>query len=179
MRKKLFYMLFTSAILMGCGEANKPELTKEEKQRNIEELQTKLYSDKQLFNDSVALVVIEAYDQYATDFVDDDLSADYLFKAGEVSLALNQAMRSVEYFKRVCKQYPRHEKASISLFLQAYIYDNHINDDKMAEGFYREFIEKFPKHDMIKDAEFSIGNLGKSDEQLIKEFEAKQIKEEA
>jgi hypothetical protein len=33
------------------------------------------------------------------------------------------------------------------------------------------FLKKYPKHPYCKDAEMSIKNLGKTDEELIREFE--------
>ncbi|MBA3901110.1 MAG: tetratricopeptide repeat protein, partial [Bacteroidetes bacterium] len=130
-----------------------------------------------MFNDSAANAVVELYSEYANTYPDDNLSAEYLFKAGEVSLGLNEPEKSLDYFKKVCDNFPDSEKASYSLFLQAYVLDNYINDI-LAGEVYKDFIEKYPDHQMVKDAEFSIQNLGKSDEQLIKEFEAKLKKEQ-
>ncbi|MDQ3192584.1 MAG: tetratricopeptide repeat protein [Bacteroidota bacterium] len=178
MIKNVFFLIFSSAILFSCGEEKKSAFTKEQSQSQITDLEKELYSGSKMFNDSAAIAVVELYNEYADTYPEDSLSADYLFKAGEVSMGLNQAERSLHYFKKVCDKYPEAEKASFSLFLQAYVLDNYINDRQAGEV-YRSFIEKYPNHPMVKDAEFSIQNLGKSDEELIKEFQAKQNKEEA
>lgn len=178
MIKNIFFLIFISLIFISCGDSRKSALTKEESQLQIKSLEKELFSGKQMFNDSAALAVVEYYNEYANAYPDDSLSPDYLFRAGEVSLSLNEAVKSIGYFKRVCDQYPQFEKAPYSLFLQAYVLDNHINDKRAGEV-YRDFIEKYPDHPMVKDAEFSIQNLGKSDEELIREFEAKQLQEEA
>lgn len=178
MIKNIFFSISIILVLFSCGETKNSGLSKEESQLKIKSLEKELFSGSQMFNDSVAIAVVEYYNEYANSYPDDSLSPDYLFRAGEVSLGLNQAVKSIGYFKRVCDQYPEFEKAPYSLFLQAYVLDNHINDKRAGEV-YRDFIEKYPNHPMVKDAEFSIQNLGKSNEELIREFEAMQAKEEA
>ena len=167
-------MFLASAILSGCGNNKKTELT-----AKIEALEQILFSGSQMFNDSAAQAVVNAYSDFAESFPEDTLSPEYLFKAGEVSLGLNQPSEAMKYYKKVFDQYPNFKRSSYSLFLQAYVLDNYLNDDNQAGEIYKIFIQKYPDHPMVKDAEFSIRNLGKSDEELIKEFEAKQAAEGA
>ena len=167
--KRFFYMFLASAILSACGNNKKTELTDK-----IEALEQILFGGTQMFNDSAAQAVVSAYSDFAESFPEDTISPEYLFKAGEVSLGLNQPSEAMKYYKKVCDQYPKFKRSSYSLFLQAYVLDNYLNDDNQAGEIYKMFIQKYPDHPMVKDAEFSIRNLGKSDEELIKEFEAKQ-----
>ena len=56
-----------------------------------------------------------------------------------------------------------------------------VNDDQLknlveAQKYYHQFIAEFPEHNLIDDATFSLQNLGKSDEDIIREFEAMQAK---
>jgi tetratricopeptide (TPR) repeat protein len=174
MLKRTLFTFAIAAFFVSCGEVgdDKKELTPSDRQQSIKQLENFLYtSDITMFNDSAAKAVVEAYEAYYSLFPEDPLTPDYLFKAGEVSLGLNQPLKSMSFFKKVYDYYPNFEKAPYSLFLQAYVLDNHLNDDNRAGEVYQEFISKFPEHPMVKDAEFSIKNLGKTDEDLIKEFE--------
>lgn len=173
--KKVIVMVFSAAVLFSCGSKEEnTQATPQEWQSKIETMEQSLFnSNDKMFNDSIAAAVIVAYDEYASLFPDDPETPDYLFKAGEVSLGLGKPVKSMSYFKKVYDLYPDFERAAYSLFLQAYVLDNHLNDDQHAGEVYTSFIKKYPDHPMAKDAEFSIQNLGKSDEELIKEFEAR------
>ena len=56
-------------------------------------------------------------------------------------------------------------------FLKGFVYENNIKDIKQARIAYTEFITKFPNHDLRDDAEISMKNLGKTPEQIVREFE--------
>lgn len=56
----------------------------------------------------------------------------------------------------------------------AFIYENQLHGAEKAKKLYEEFMKKYPDHELAKDVKFSLDHIGKSDEELIKEFEAKQ-----
>ena len=60
------------------------------------------------------------------------------------------------------------------MFLQAFVYENHVGDLSNAREKYIEFIQKYPEKDFADDAEICLQNLGKTPEELIREFEEKQ-----
>jgi outer membrane protein assembly factor BamD (BamD/ComL family) len=174
MFKKLLTGVAIAAFLSSCTGSKEPaEMSENERQQQILLLEQTIFDGKNMFNDSAATAVVEAYETYASAFPEDPLAPDYLFKAGEVSMGLGKPLKSMSFFKKVCDLYPNSDKAAYSLFLQAYVLDNHLNDDGRAGELYREFIKKFPDHPMAGDARFSIDHLGKSDEELIREFEKK------
>ena len=116
---------------------------------------------------------IQAYVGYANKFPKDSLSADYLFKAGEVASAIKQCKPAIEYFDRFIKEYPNHSKAATALFLKAFILENDLNSYGEATTVYQKVIEKYPNTSFARDAAACIQNMGKSTEELIKEFEKK------
>ena len=182
---KLLLLQFAVVSLFSCG-AGKDEntevsaLTKEQMEIQIKDLEVKLYNDSsKIFNQSVADSVVKSYTDFVATYPKDEKASDYLFKAGEISMSMNRSLQAVKCFEQIVDNYPEYERAPYSLFLQAFIYDNQINNDNKAGEIYKAFINKYPDHAMVKDAEFSIQNLGKSDEELIKEFEAKLSKKGA
>lgn len=150
--------------------------SKENLLRQVDSIEKLLFSLEagSLVSNQAASKIVKLYNQLATDFPDDPKAPDYLFKAGEVSMGINMNFDALGYFQRLERDYPKHPKASHALFLQAFIWDNKLNDDGKAEFLYKQFLEKYPMHEMAKDAQFSLEHLGKSDEDLIKEFEQKQ-----
>jgi tetratricopeptide (TPR) repeat protein len=174
MFKRLLTGVALAAMLYSCSGSKEPaEMTEKERQEKIVLLEQSLFEGANMFNDSAANAVVEAYESYAESYPEDPMTPEYLFKAGEVSMGLGKPLKSMSLFKRVYEKYPEYSKCSESLFLQAYVLDNHLNDDGRAGDLYREFLKKFPDHPLAGDARFSIDHLGKSDEELIREFEKK------
>ncbi len=60
------------------------------------------------------------------------------------------------------------------MYLKAYVYENYLGDLEHAKMIYIEFLEKYPDNEFADDAEISIQNLGKSPEELIRQFEEQQ-----
>lgn len=176
---KIFNLFAIIAILGSCSSETKNiEIadSKESLEHQVDSLENLLFSYEagSLASNQAAAKIVKLYNQLATDFPDDPKAPDYLFKAGEVSMGINMDFDAIGYFQRLERDYPKYNKAPHALFLQAFIWDNKLNDDGKAEFIYKQFLEKYPLHEMAKDAQFSLDNLGKSDEELIKEFEQKQ-----
>ena len=71
----------------------------------------------------------------------------------------------------MAEQHTTFAKAPEALFLAAFCEETLNGDAQQAKFFYEEFLKKYPAHGLAKDAQFSIQNLGKTDEELIKMFE--------
>jgi len=183
---KFFYFLslFTILILVAsCGENNKEAEntpvtldtnTLEGLKQQIAEYEKTLYSEEMTtYNQRVANLVLKAYEKYAISFPEDELTPDYLFKAGEVAVSLGLYGKAILNFRKIISDYENYEKAGYAYFMIGFVNDQYIQDLDQAKIYYSEFVEKYPDHVMAKDAKIMIKNLGKSDEELIKEFEAK------
>ena len=124
-------------------------------------------------NNVTAGLAIKAYTDYAGFFPDDSLTPDYLFKAGEIATATQQYPQALIYYKQITDKYPTYKHVQESLYLQGFLLDNCLNDDAKAKIIYEEVIAKYPKSSLTDDAKAAINNLGKTDEELIKEFKKK------
>lgn len=127
-------------------------------------------------NDTVAdkyksAALLEAYEMYGTNFPNHSKAADYLFRAGELAMNLNHTAQSIKLFSKVYSDYKDYDKRPYALFMRAFVLENQAYNYTEAQLYYKEFLEKFPDHPMADDAEYSLKNLGKSPEQLIREFE--------
>ena len=142
---------------------------------NIEMLEQQI-STQQTVDYKFAAELVAAYLDFFNNYPKDALAADYLFKAGEVSMNIKQSEKAIEFLKKLIDLYPNYKKASFALFLEGFIYETQLRDMNKAKEIYTQVIQLYPNTRIADDAKASIANLGKSDEELIKEFEEKNKK---
>ena len=165
-------------LLIGALLINACSSPKASKLKEITTLEDELFSDEsQMINRTEADKLIGLYVAYADEFPTDTEAAPYLFKAGDMAMNLNMPRKAIQMFNRILADYSDYEKTPQCLFLKGYVYENNLGDLQKAKAIYEEFLEKYPDDEFADDAEVSIKNLGKSPEELIKEFE-EQAKEE-
>ncbi len=140
-----------------------------------------MYGDKQNleFDSNKAQNLVNAYSDYAAAFPQDTLTANYLFKSAEVLRSLRKFDDAVNIYQQIGKDYPNYEKAPHSLFLLGFSYENDMKRLKDAEQVYKQFLAKYPSHELADDVQFSLNNLGKSPEEIIKEFERRRKEQQA
>jgi tetratricopeptide (TPR) repeat protein len=138
----------------------------------ISELEKELFSElKPTLDREKAFALVNAYVEFAMRKPEDKKAVDFLFKAGDISMNSGHPERAIELFSRIYNDYPEYDKRPESLFLMGFVYENMIGNLPKAEETYRRFIELYPGHDLADDAEMLIEHLGKSPEELVREFE--------
>lgn len=98
-------------------------------------------------------------------------SPEWLMAAAEAALAAENYSKAVALFEQIQGQYGQSPKASQALFLQAFTYENNLNELDKAKTAYQLFLKKYPDDEFADDAQMALKNLGKSPEELVKEFE--------
>jgi TolA-binding protein len=116
------------------------------------------------------------YADFAKQFPEDTASANYLYKAAEISMNLQLGVKAIGYYDDLLSAYPNYSKKAECIFLKAFIYENQLNNLEEAKKYYTQFLDEFPTHQLAKDAEASLKYLGKSAEELVEMFQ--QINEE-
>jgi len=139
---------------------------------NIQQLEKQI-SGTQALDMKLGASIVKAYLDFYKAFPKDANTADYLFKAGDVSMNLKQSQKAIEIFDNVYQMYPAYKKASFALFLEGFIYETQLDDISSAKEKYNKVVKEYPNSKIAEDAKASIANLGKSDAELIKEFEVK------
>lgn len=143
----------------------------------INAVEKKLFAKKtDKIESTIGLQAIKVYTDFINQFPEDKRVPEYLFKAGEISSALNLSEAAIGYFQNLYTKFPKDEKAVYAMFIHAFILENQLMDLEKAKAKYQEVIDKFPGTQQATDAKASIVHLGKSPEDLIKEFEEKNKK---
>ena len=166
-------IILSLTILSSCqnntsGDGNNERVSEEQ----ISALEEELFNSQSMRLDKrKALDLVNLYEDFADGNPDDPRSADYLFRAADISINLNRPTKTIALFDKLMGRYPTHEKAPTALFLKGFVMEDQMQDYEGAGEVYELFLEKYPNSSFADDAEMSLKNLGKTPEQLIEEFE--------
>jgi outer membrane protein assembly factor BamD (BamD/ComL family) len=165
---KFISCILIGVILFGCTQS-KDKMIKE-----IAEKEKALFSNKTLIPDTTKVnEIVALYMKFAKKFPKDSLAPVYIFNAANLQMSNAQNEDAIASLDIIIKDYVDFAKLPEVYFLKAFIYDNNIKDIKKARTAYSDFIQKYPKHELTDDAMISMDNLGKTPEQIVKEFELK------
>ena len=162
-------ILLLSAILSGCKPSRNKSAT------DIQELEASLYSEQTLtYNKVRGDSLLQMYEDFIARFPSDTLAPVYLFRAANLKMTEGDGNRSLSLLDQFMQKFPDHPKAPVCLFFKAFVYENLLRNLALAKETYLLYIEKYPNGEFVKDAQMSVQNLGKTPDQMIKEFEAMQ-----
>lgn len=103
---------------------------------------------------------------------DPDQYADLLLKAAGLAKTIANPQKAIELYSKLADQMPEHKKAPTALFMLGFVYENDLGDLDKAKSIYESFLQKYPDDpDFADDAQTALKMLGKSPEEIIREFE--------
>jgi outer membrane protein assembly factor BamD (BamD/ComL family) len=153
-------------IFVSCGPSRDKTV------QQITTLEKSLFSPESVsFNKEKADSLMSLYELFLKNNPKDSLAPGFLFKAANIAMNSGDGPRALNFFDQYLKDFPDQPKASISLFFKAFIYENMMQNLDKARETYLLFIEKYPNDDFTKDARLALMNLGKSPDELIRQFE--------
>jgi len=170
MNKNIFIsIVLLSAILSGCKPSRDKSAT------DIQKLEASLYSEQTLtYNKVRGDSLLQMYEDFIARFPSDTMAPFYLFRAANLKMTEGDGNRSLSLLDQFMQKFPDHQKAPVCLFFKAFVYENLLRNLALAKETYLLYIEKYPNGEFVKDAQMSVQNLGKTPDQMIKEFEAMQ-----
>jgi len=166
-------VLFISTILLiSCNNTNNSNNTVTLEQ--ISSLEKELFSSENLSLDMAkAKHLAELYIEFAKTHPQDQLSPEFLYKASDIYMNLNYPKQALALYDNILTKYPSYKNNPTIMFLKGFVYDDQLKDYDNARVCYENFLEKYPESEFADDAIISLNNLGKSPEEMIKEFELK------
>jgi outer membrane protein assembly factor BamD (BamD/ComL family) len=123
-----------------------------------------------------ANMAVNAYTRFSNKFPDDSVAPKFLFKAANITMSIGQYDKAIKLYAGICTKYPSFKYVPDCIFVQGFIYDTYMKDTAKAHAKYQEVITKYPDNNLAEQAKAAIAALGKSDEELIKEFQEKNKK---
>ena len=186
--KNSFFLLILCAICIAAscqrtentGDANSSvtvenELNpRSEKEilRRIDKTEAKLRKAKDIKDEMpAARELVKMSEAFGQDFPTNKRSADVIFKAADVARGIGEYGKAVQLWGKVWRNYPDYGRAPDAVFMQAFTFENNLNDLENAKKYYRKVIENYPEHPLREQSVTALKNLGKSPEELIKEFQ--------
>lgn len=155
------------AVMFVAASCNSNKMTEEQ----IAQFEKTMFNPDWSLNQEIGTQLVAAYCQFADENPKSEKSQNFLFKAVDVAMNLPDVNRSLEVIDKFLTMYPDNEKAPHVLFSKALIYEDRLGDLVNARKYYELFLEKYPENVLARDAQASLKNLGKTPEELIKEFE--------
>ncbi|MCF8276672.1 MAG: tetratricopeptide repeat protein [Flavobacteriales bacterium] len=173
MKKTAIALSMLTIGLVACQPGKKPLTDQEKCLARIDSMEAILFADSDEKADPAAgIQLVREYSRYYQGSSDkDSLAIDMLFKAGEVSMGIGQGNLAVKYFRTVTDEHKAFYKSPEALFLCGFCEENLNKDTAQARFFYEKFIQEYPNHKLAEDANFSMQNMGMTDEDLIKMFQ--------
>ncbi|HAH58517.1 MAG: tetratricopeptide repeat protein [Lentimicrobium sp.] len=117
--------------------------------------------------------LLEEYQKFVNEHPDDSLAPTFLYKAITLSMSMNQGEKAIALSDRMINEYSKSKHIPEVIFLKGFIYENFQSNYAQALKSYQDFIKMFPNHELTDDAEAAIANLGKSPDEMVREFERK------
>lgn len=169
--------LLTFTLFSCGGGAETKKLSEKDSLRSeIDTMEMKIEKVKasNQLDTKLAGLALDAYSRFAAKYKDDSLTPWYLYKAADLaSSALGQHARGVDLYEQIIANYKSFPKYPECLFLAGFLSQDKLQDGTRAKKHYDELLAKYPNHDFADDAKAMMSFFGKSDEEIIKEFEKK------
>jgi hypothetical protein len=113
--------------------------------------------------------LFKLYDKAFMDNPKDTILAKHFMKGGELAMHNNLHKRAISFFDVVETEFSNTSHYPMAVFMKAFVFEE-AKDTAMARKYYEHFIKENPNHELVDDAQISIKNLGKSLEEILKEF---------
>lgn len=119
---------------------------------------------------------IKAFTDFAYYCQSDSMSPMFLIKTAQVARVINNIPQAKLALTHCIDTYLNFKNRPAALFLLAQLYDEkmYLNDENEAKKLYEQIINEYPDTDWALNAKGALTFLGKSDEDIIKEFNKKQ-----
>ena len=158
-------------------EGHTIELNYDEFSLELEQLEADILSSE-IPNQELLKEAVIKFQDFAGAFPEDPKSPDYLLKASDFSMALNEAEKSVKILDIIIKKYPNYNRMEDVMYVKASHIDFNLRDTTRAKKAYSDFIEAYPDSELIDDCKIRIKFISYSLEEyadkLIKDLEDQQ-----
>jgi len=119
-------------------------------------------------------------EEFSSEYPEDPMSAEFLYKAGLVAMTVAKitdnkeetefyGQKALSIFDDIQRVYPDYVNFKNCMLNKGVVYDDILHDYQNAEIHYREFILKYPTDSLAINIEAYLQYLGKTPEEIIKQ----------
>jgi TolA-binding protein len=121
---------------------------------------------------NLANKAIQIFTDYAFYCESDSLSPVFLIKTAQIATSINKSNQAKVVLDRCINNYPKFKNKPAAIFLLAQLYDErtHLNNEDEAKKLYEKLIYDYPKTEWALNAQAALSLIGKTDEEIINEF---------
>jgi tetratricopeptide (TPR) repeat protein len=119
----------------------------------------------------IAVELVEKTLQYAERYPQDTLTPSLLFRAADAARGAKQYGKAIQLWGQVWRNYEKHPRAPMALFLQGFTFDSDLRKADMAKKYYQQFLEKYPNDPLAPQVTQLLGVVDENPEDLVKKFE--------
>ncbi len=167
---KYVWLIPVAALLFSCGEQKE---TSADVQTRIRAMEDSVF-ESLTFDKRKAQALVDVYKAYANANPGDTMSAEFLFRAANVSKSMHEGEEGLRLYDRIISEFPSWRRLPDVYYLKAFTIDSELGRKGDAYTAYQDVIGRFPDHPFAKDARAMMENLQYSDEELIQRFQAMQ-----
>jgi tetratricopeptide (TPR) repeat protein len=161
--KKSVFIILVAITFIAC--TSKHDRLKDE----ITELEKKI-SEQTVVDKTDGSKLLGLYTDFAESFPEDTATHVILYNAARLAVAIDQPQKAVHLLEQLIDDYPDSELVPEAYIFTGFIYENILLDIDLAAKWYQLFLQDFPNHPMVEDIRITILNLGKSPEELTREY---------
>lgn len=114
--------------------------------------------------------LLQACEKFVQLFPRDPKAPDVLFQAGNAAVNGQQFEKGQALYERLVTNYHTYDKIPEVLYMQGFIYESELEQMGKAKEKYAYIIERYPNHELAAQAQLSIDNFGKTDEEIVRSF---------
>jgi len=173
MRKFSLVLVLIMVVFTAC-QHNDNASNQEVLKSQIMVLQKNLMKNFDRIDPVQADSMIVLYKEYANDFPDDSISADYLYRAAGVEMGLERNEACIQTLSLIEKRYSKSDLMPTVLQLKAFIYDTKFQDYDKAKAILNQLIEDYPNDELIPNAKAYRDMIGKDPEELFRKVDSTQ-----
>ncbi len=135
----------------------------------VDTIMVNIFTDPNEFglNKDNSLKFVDVAEAYALANPNSDQSAQYLYKAAEVSRSIRTFPKTLTIYDWMIESYPNYSKTPTVVFLKGFLLDNELKNLDLAKQTYETFIDRYPEHELASHVKFLIENIGKTDEEIL------------
>lgn len=129
-------------------------------------------------NRAASLKYVDAVEALALVSPQDTIVPDHLYTAAEVARSIRTFPKAMSLYDWLIDTYPSHTKTANALFIKGFILEQDYKRSDEAKLIYEQFLTKYPDHEMAQSAEFLLDNIGKSDQEILKQLEDQSVNQQ-